>query len=153
MKILVPVDGTESALRAVDHVIASRGWLKEAPEVLLLNVQWRIASGNVKLFISRHTVEDYYREHGLAALAGARARLEKAGMAYTYHVSVGSPAQAIVEYAARQGVDQIVLGAGERRSLATLLLGSVADRVTHLAGVPVLVVRVPGAEAIPAANQ
>lgn len=141
MKFLIPVDGTESALAAVDHVIASRQRLKQTPEVLLLNVQWRIASGNVKLFISRQTVEDYYREHGLAALAGARKRLEAAGMAYTYHVSVGSPAQAIVEYAVRQGVDQIVLGAGARRSLTTLLLGSVADRVTHLAAVPVLVVK------------
>lgn len=141
MKFLIAVDGTESALAAVDHVIASREQLKQTPEVLLLNVQWKIASGNVKLFISRQTVEDYYREHGLAALAGARARLEAAGMAYTYHVSVGSPAQAIVEYAARQGVDQIVLGAGGRHSLATLLLGSVADRVAHLAAVPVLVVK------------
>jgi len=141
MKILVPVDGTESANRAVDHVIASRAWLKEVPQILLLNVQWKIASGNVKLFINQQTIDDYYREHGNAALAAARARLDAAGMAYSYHISVGVPSSAIVAYAAEHKVDQIVLGAGEQRTLAALLLGSVVDKVLHLATVPVVLIK------------
>ena len=141
MKILVPVDGTDSAIRAVEYVISSRGWLKETPEVLLLNVQWKIASGNVKLFINQHTIDDYYREQGMAALAGARARLDAAGMAYSYHISVGVPPEAIVAYAAEQGVDHIVLGAGEQRTLSSMLLGSVVDKVLHLAQVPVVLIK------------
>ncbi len=62
MKILIPVDGTESANRAVDYVVAAQRWLKETPRILLLNVQWKIASGNVKLFINQQTIDDYYRE-------------------------------------------------------------------------------------------
>jgi nucleotide-binding universal stress UspA family protein len=141
MKILIPVDGTESANRAVEHVIASRAWLKETPQVLLLNVQWKIASGNVKLFINQQTIDDYYREQGTAALAEARARLDAAGMAYSYHISVGVPANAIVAYAAEHKVDQIVLGAGEQRTLSALLLGSVVDKVLHLATVPVVLIK------------
>ena len=141
MKILIPVDGTESANRAVEHVISSRNWLKETPEVLLLNVQWKIASGNVKLFINQKTIDDYYREQGMAALAGARARLDAEGMAYSYHISVGVPANAIVAYAAENKVDQIVLGAGEQRTLSTMLLGSVVDKVLHLAEVPVVLIK------------
>ncbi len=141
MKILIPVDGTESANRAVEYVISSRSWLKETPQVLLLNVQWKIATGNVKLFINQQTIDDYYREQGMAALEGARARLDAAGMAYSYHVSVGVPANAIVAYAAENKVDQIVLGAGEQRTLSTMLLGSVVDKVLHLADIPVLLIK------------
>jgi nucleotide-binding universal stress UspA family protein len=141
MKILIPVDGTESANRAVDHVIASRDWLKELPQVLLLNVQWKIASGNVKLFISQQTVNDYYREMGMAALATACSKLETAGFPYSYHISVGTPAEAIVQYATEQKVDQIVMSAGGERTLASLLLGSVVNKVLHLSAIPVLLIK------------
>ncbi|MBI1174522.1 MAG: universal stress protein [Sideroxydans sp.] len=141
MKILIPVDGSDSAVHAVEHVIASRGWLKETPEVFLLNVQWKITAGNVKLFIDQDTVNDYYREQGLLALAAARQKLDAAGMAYTFHISIGTPAEAIVQYAAEQQVDQIALGARGENTLSTLLLGSVVNKVLHLAKLPVLVVR------------
>lgn len=141
MKILLPVDGTESASRAVEYVVASRNWLKEAPQVMLLNVQWKIASGNVKLFIDQQTIDDHYREQGLAALAKAREMLDAAGMAYSYHISVGEPAEAIVQYATKQEVDQIVLGAGKQRTLSSLLLGSVTNNVLRLAMQPVLVIK------------
>ena len=141
MKILIPVDGSESAVHAVEHAIASRDGLKEMPQVFLLNVQWKIAVGNVKLFINQDTIDDYYREQGLAALAAARAKLDAAGMPYTFHLSIGTPAEAIVQYADEQQVDQIVLGARGQNSLSTLLLGSVVDKVLRLARQPVLVVR------------
>ena len=141
MKILIPVDGSASAVHAVEHVIASRAWLKHEPEILLLNVQWNIAVGNVKLFINRDTLDDYYREQGLAALGVAREKLNAADMAYTYHVSIGTPAEAIVQYAREQQVEQIALGARGQGSVSTVLLGSVVDKVLRLSPVPVLVVR------------
>ncbi|MBI4938567.1 MAG: universal stress protein [Nitrosomonadales bacterium] len=141
MKILVPVDGSGGAARAVDHVIAAASLLKEAPQIFLLNVQWNIASGNVKLFINQETINGYYREQGMAALAQARRKLDDAGLAYTYHISVGTPAEAIVQYAKEQQVDQITMGAQGEGTLSALLLGSVVNKVTHLATVPVLVVK------------
>ena len=141
MKILIPVDGSASAVHAVEHVIASRDWLKQAPEVFLLNVQWNIAAGNVKRFIDQDTINDYYREQGLAALAAVREKLDAAGMAYTYHVSIGTPAETITQYEAEQHVDQIVIGARGQGSVSTLLLGSVVDQVLRLSPLPVLVVR------------
>ena len=141
MKILVPVDGSAGAERAVDHAIATASQLKETPQIFLLNVQWNIASGNVKLFINQETINGYYREQGMAALARARKKLDDAGLAYTYHVSVGTPAEAIVQYAGEQQVDQVIMGAQGEGTLSTLLLGSVVNKVTHLATVPVLVVK------------
>ena len=141
MKILIPVDGSPGAARAVEYVITSVAWLKEAPQVYLLNVQWKLASGNVKLFIDKDTINDYYREHGMAALSDVRTRLDKAGLPYSYHISVGAPAEAIVQYAQEQHVDQIVMSAHGEDTLANLLLGSVASKVAHLAKIPILLVK------------
>ena len=141
MKVLIPIDGSAAATHAVDHVIASVAALKKAPQVFLLNVQWKLATGNVKLFINQDTINDYYREQGMAALADARAKLDAAGLAYSYHISVGTPAEAIVQYAQEQGVDQIAISAHGQNTLSDLLLGSVASKVAHLAKVPVLLVK------------
>ena len=141
MKVLIPVDGSASANRAVEYVIASVAWLKEVPQVHLLNVQWKLASGNVKLFINQDTINDYYREQGMAALAEARAKLDAAGLAYGYHIAIGTPAEAIVQAAQEQRVDQIVMSAHGQSKLSEMLLGSVASKVALLARLPVLLVK------------
>ena len=141
MKILIPIDGSPSANRAVDQVITTASLFKEAPQIFLLNVQWNIASGNVKLFINQETINDYYREQGMAALASARKKLDAAGLAYTYHISIGTPAEAIVQYAQEQKADQITMGAHGQDALSALLLGSVVNKVAHLATMPVLLIK------------
>lgn len=141
MKILIPVDGSTGANRAVENVISSVAMLKEVPQIFLLNVQWKLATGNVKMFISHETINDYYREHGMEALSAARSSLDAAGLAYTYHVGVGTPAEAIVQYAQEQKIDQIVMGARGESNLSQMLLGSVAGKVAHLAPMPVLLVK------------
>ena len=141
MKILIPVDGSAGANRAVDYVISSLSWLKEAPQVFLLNVQWKLATGNVKLFISQDTINDYYREQGMEALTPACQKLDAAGLAYNYHISVGTPAEGIVQYAQEHAVDLIALGAHGQETLSSLLLGTVADKVARLASVPVVLVK------------
>jgi nucleotide-binding universal stress UspA family protein len=141
MKILIPVDGSANAQRAVDHVIKNAAALKELPQVLLLNVQWNVAAGNVKLFINQQTIEDYYREQGMAALQAARAALDAAGLSYHYHISVGTPAEAIAQYAQQQNVDQIVMGRQGQGAVQSLLLGSVVNKVLHLTNHPVLLIK------------
>jgi nucleotide-binding universal stress UspA family protein len=141
VKILIPIDGSASAGRALDHVIGMLEWLKEPPELFLLNVQWNLSAGNVKLFIDQKTINDYYREQGLAALAAAREKLEKAGLAYTYHISIGSPAEAIAEFAKSQNIDQIVMGRKGQGSFSTFLLGSVVNKLLHLTEAPVLLIK------------
>lgn len=140
MKILIPVDGSANAQRAVEHVIKSVVAMKALPQLLLLNVQWNVATGNVKLFIDQQTIDDYYREQGIAALKSAREALDAAKLPYQYHISVGTPAEAIAQYAAEQGVDQIVMGRQGQGGLQSLLLGSVVNKVIHLVKSPVLLV-------------
>lgn len=141
MKILIPVDGSPSSIHAAEWVIKSIAWLKEMPQIYLINVQWKLASGNVKMFISQQTIDDYYQEQGLAALAEARKKLDAAGLTYHYHISIGTPAEAIVQYAGEQKIDQIIMGAHGQNPLSTFLLGSVVNKVLHLADIPVLLIK------------
>lgn len=141
MKILIPIDGSDYAMHALDYVVSNMTSFKEAPQLFLLNVQWKLASGNVKLFINQQTIDDYYREQGMEALATARRKLDEAGLAYTYHISVGTPAEAIVQYAREQHVDQIAMSAHGQTRLSDLLLGSVVSKVLHLATMPVLLIK------------
>ena len=141
MKILIPVDGSANAQRAVEYVINNIAAFKEPPQLLLLNVQWNVATGNVKLFIDQETINDYYREQGMAALQVARQTLDAASLPYQYHISVGTPAEAIVKYATEQDVDQIVMGRQGEGGLQALLLGSVVSKVLHLATMPVLLIK------------
>ncbi|TAN82690.1 MAG: universal stress protein [Gallionella sp.] len=141
MKILIPVDGSANAQRAVEYMVNHIAALKEPPQLLLLNVQWNVATGNVKLFINQETINDYYREQGMAALQSARAALDAAALPYQYHISVGTPAEAIVQYANEQDADQIVMGRQGQGGLQSLLLGSVVNKVLHLASRPVLLIK------------
>lgn len=141
MKILIPIDGSANAQHAVDYVVKNIALLKDRPQILLLNVQWNVATGNVKLFINQDTINDYYREQGLAALASARAMLDAASLPYQYHISIGTPAEAIAQYAGEQAVDQIVMCRQGQGGLQSLLLGSVVHKILHLTEIPVLLVK------------
>lgn len=141
LKILLPVDGSECAMRAVRQVIAMRELMRGPIEVHVLNVQLPVASGAVKMFISPQQLKDYYRDEGLAALKDARAVLDQHGLPYQHHIGVGDLAATIVEYAREKGCGQIVMGTHGRGKLAGAVLGSVAAKVIHLADVPVLLIK------------
>jgi nucleotide-binding universal stress UspA family protein len=138
-KILIPVDGSANAERAVAHVIAMirKG---RAVEVHLANVQPPLRE-NVTRFIARSEIEDYHREEGEKALAGAKARLAAAGIACTTHIGVGPAAETIADFAQDVGADEIVMGTRGLGGLAGLLLGSVATEVIREAKVPVTLVK------------
>ena len=141
MKMLLPVDGSENSLRAVQQVIAMKEQYSEPIEVHLLNVQLPVASGAVKMFISQQQLNDFYRDEGVAALKDARALLDQAGVSYQHHIGVGDLAGTITSYAKDKQCRQIVIGTRGRGSLAGALLGSVTTKVIHLADVPVLLIK------------
>ena len=141
MKMLLPVDGSENSLRAVQHVIAMKEQYSDPIEVHLLNVQLPVASGAVKMFISQQQLNDFYRDEGMAALKEARALLDQAGVSYQHHIGVGDLAGTITSYAKDKQCRQIVIGTRGRGSFAGALLGSVATKVVHLADIPVLLIK------------
>lgn len=140
LKMLVPVDGSESSGRAVDHLIRKLGSYKDAAEIHLLNVQQPV-SGDISAFVSRDVIAGFHREEGMKALAPARQKLDAAGVKYRHHIGVGDPAETIAKYAKEKGVDQIFMGTRGMGGVSNLVLGSVATKVIHLSPVPVLLVK------------
>jgi nucleotide-binding universal stress UspA family protein len=140
LRILLPVDGSENALRAVDHAIKKAAWYKEPPEIHLLNVQHPL-HGEVGMFLDADQVRAFHHDEGAKALASARELLDKAGIPYLVHIGVGNSAEVIVQYAKEKACDQIIMSARGLGSVAALLLGSVATKVIHLSEIPVLLVK------------
>lgn len=141
MKILLPVDGSECALRAVDQLIGHGDWFRDLPEIHLLHVHAPIPIGRVQAHVGAETLHAYYLEESQQQLAAAQERLDAAGRFHTTHIHVGLPAEVIAKVAGDLGCDLIVMGSHGRSAMAGLLLGSVATRVLHLVSCPVLLVK------------
>jgi nucleotide-binding universal stress UspA family protein len=137
---LVPVDGSETSLKAVAWIIAHLGDWKVAPMLHLLNVQPTLPR-DIARFINAEQIQDFHREEGLKALALAEQQLKAAGLAPQLHVAVGDSAETIVEFAAGKQCDQILIGTRGHTGLGGTLLGSVASKVAHLTHMPLLLVR------------
>lgn len=140
-KILLPVDGSDNSLRAVQAAIELAKEATEAPEIHLLNVQLPIISGDVKMFVSEEQIKAYYHDEGIKALARARAALDAAGVPYHYHIGVGPVAETIAAYAKEKDCNQVIMGARGLGLLTGLLLGSVSTKVTHLVDIPVTLIK------------
>ena len=142
MKLLIPVDGSDCALRAVAHAIKMIGACAghDKPEVHLINVQPSLR-GAVGMFIESEDIKDYHREEGLKALETARKLLDEAGLEHTIHIDVGTPAQVIDRYARELGVEQIVMGTRGLGNISDIVLGSTSDELLRLTRLPVLLVK------------
>lgn len=142
LKLLVPVDGSESSGRAVDHLIKHLGWFKGGVEIHLLNVQQPIPYGDrVSSVIGHDKLDQYHQEEGMAALKNAMHKLDLAKVKYHHHIGVGGEAEVICQYVKEKGCDQIFMGTRGLGSVSNLVLGSVATKVIHLSPVPVLLVK------------
>lgn len=140
LKLLVPVDGSESSIRAIDHLLARVDWFKGPVEIHLLNVQHPL-HGEVGMFLDSGQIRDFHREEGLKALGAARRKLDGAGIAHEFHIGVGDPAEVILQYAREKDCGEIVMGTRGLGTIASLLLGSVASRIIQTSEVPIVLVK------------
>lgn len=139
-RVLIPVDGSDSAIRAVAHVVDLVNH-RASPEVHVVNVQPPIMSGDVGPTVTAEMVHGTRLAAGEEALARARALLDRAGTPYVARILFGAPAETIVRYAEDHRIDAIVMGTRGMSALKSFLLGSVAARVVGLAEVPVTLVK------------
>lgn len=140
MKILVPIDGSEHALKALDHALALAA-AGLAAELVLANVQEAASLYEVVTAHDPTVLAEVKVQAGTHVLDVAQARCQAAGVANQREVAVGDPAPLLVELAEDHGCAAIVMGARGMGAPGVALLGSVADAVLHRASVPVTIVR------------
>ena len=139
-KILVPVDGSPSADRAVAHVISmTKSGI--AAEVHLLHVQPPLELKDIPDIAQPGLVERLGFDEADKAFNNAKKLLAESGVRYSARTATGDPAHEIALYADVHACDQIVMGTRGLGRIKTLVLGSVATKVLHLVGVPVTLVR------------
>jgi len=146
-KILVGVDGSESALKAV-ALAAGLSKAHGAQIVLLHVVQLSaIADQALKMSATEHLKENpkgIMEKLSQDVLDEARARALQAGAAEERISDVttdGDQARRLIEAAKRDEADLIVLGSRGRGRLEGLLLGSVSQKVAALAPCACLIAR------------
>lgn len=141
-RVLLPIDGSECSLRAVQYLLDQRADRSSPanPEIHLVNVQVPF-SGHVGQFINREQIAGFQRDEGAKALQSARALLDANGVQCTAHTEVGWTAEVIVKLADSLHCDHIVMGTHGRRALTELLVGSTTLKVLHLTSVPVVLVK------------
>ncbi|HLU00855.1 MAG TPA: universal stress protein [Burkholderiaceae bacterium] len=139
--ILLPVDGSENSVRAVQRAIEISKEESGDTKLVLVTAVPPIVSGNVKRFFSSEEIQAYYQEEGEKALTPAKAVLDAAGVAYESEVIVGHVAQTVAEYAKKKNADTIVMGTRGLGTVAGMLLGSVTTKVLSLVDIPVLLVK------------
>ncbi len=143
-KILVAVDGSESARRAVEVAIELAKSL--SAELTVLN----ILETPVTPYASDKPVEmdvnepvEAMRTDGERAVPGAASLAEERGVKTVQRVvrHMGSAAEGITAYAKSNDIDLIVVGTRGLGGIRKLVVGSVASGVTGSASCCVLVVR------------
>ena len=143
-RILVPIDGSPTALRGLEHALALAK--VHGARVRVLNVlDERFYVPAVNGFpVNAEAMFESMRAAGREALADAAARARAAGVeAETSLIESAGRyvSEMIVDDAHNCGADLIVMGTHGRRGLNRLLIGSDAERVLHATPVPLLLVR------------
>ncbi len=142
-RILVPLDGTESAEKIIPYVEAlADKFISEVilltavnpmqetyvglPEGVMDEYAWRIDSLRIDSSIYLRQLQDRLRARGVRAMA----------------VLVdGLPATSIADYAEQEDLSLIAMSAAKRGWFSRLIHGSVTDLVQRKTKVPVLVTR------------
>ena len=142
-KVLVPLDGSELAECALNHV---KAMVKDglAGETVLLNII-RVDAPWSELY-GQHFDLNALREAYFAAarkyLDGVAERLGAEGIrAKTEVVEANRPASAITDYAKEKGMDLIAIATHGYTGMKKLMMGSVAQGILHESHVPVLLIR------------
>ena len=143
--ILIAIDGSKSSTKALDA--AADLATKYGGELHILHVvremQVPLTPGLMdayeKLQRQRH---DVLSSAGEQLINQAKRSVEAKGIeAVETDVGSGDPASAIVDYAARNKIDLIVLGSRGLGQVESMFMGSVSRKVSNLAKTNCLIVR------------
>jgi nucleotide-binding universal stress UspA family protein len=140
-KILVAIDGSEAASRALDHA------MKQArcePNAVLhvLNVQPTLSNYTApEIYVTAERIREVAAARAREILDAAAKHLKTAGCQFELEQVEGEPAETIARRAKELGCESITMGTHGLTSIGILFMGSVAQKVVYYADIPVTLVK------------
>lgn len=147
LKILVPIDGSETARKALEYAVDLAK--QTGSTITLLSVIDKSPYYGAQTIppVSTPThlmenLEDYFRQTAEAYIAEAEGLCKTKEVGSLKIIKAGHPVEEIIKAAESSKVDLIVLGSHGRSALGAALLGSVTYGVIHKdTKIPVMVVK------------
>ena len=139
-KILVPLDGSELAEKALDH--AEKLAKPFDAEIILFQVVPLVSIYAAAEFVTPFVVDEKQKEAAQRYLTNLAEELKKRGFRVTAKLKAGSLVAAdIIDFAKESRVDLIVMCTHGHSGITRWALGSVAHKVLTRAETPVLLIR------------
>jgi nucleotide-binding universal stress UspA family protein len=137
-KILIPVDGSSTAGRTLEKIVALKEHFPQQLTLLHVVDVDKLAYRMIPDF-QIEMVRDNAGKAGQQVLEDRTATLTRAGFSVDARLVFGSPRQAICKMANEEGFQLVVIGRRESTGeLRDVLFGSVANYVLHNVTCPVL---------------
>lgn len=138
--ILVPTDGSDASMEALDEAIELAGELGSSIHLLYVVEPTNYAPMNTP----NPDMIESMTQTAETEIDNAVARAEDGGVdSVESTVETGTTHETIISYIDDHGIDLVIMGTHGRTGLDRILLGSVTEKVVRLSPVPVLTVR-PG---------
>jgi nucleotide-binding universal stress UspA family protein len=137
--ILVPIDGSQQANRALDSAIALAQMCSSDVKITVLHV-------NPLLILNEPSIVDnslyeYVEEEGRHIVKPAIERLKAAQIEFSAELKTGDPASVIYHLVDFNQHDLIVMGSRGVGLMSEILLGSVSHKVIQHAHCPVMIIK------------
>ncbi len=137
-KILIAVDGSKEAVRALDYVV-KRKRHGESIEAYIVNVQPAVLPYG--RLVTRSMIRDYQMQESEKVFGKADLKAKQSYLEADTYTEIGAPAECIIEFARKAKCDEIVMGSRGLGGIKGILLGSVVSKVVQISPIPVVVVK------------
>ncbi|RXT15328.1 universal stress protein [Ammoniphilus sp. CFH 90114] len=138
MYILIPVDGSEHSLKALNYAIDMAKAYGD--ELMILNVQPSFETMNTRRFFSKEDIAEYRNQLADEALEQAVRLVEESGLNFIKKLKIGVPKIEICNEVQENDVRCIVMGSRGKGPVIGTVIGSVSYGVLHEAPCPVTIV-------------
>ena len=134
--ILVPVDGSQNALRGVDRAIdIAKASGSTITALYVFQLPWKAGIKFTK------SMEKQSRAKATRAIGVVKQKVEKQGIPFKWKTTGGKPSDSILNVSKGTKADMIVIGARGLGAAKEKFFGSTSNSVMHKSNKPVLIVK------------
>jgi len=142
-QILIATDGSVAAERAANCGVRTVG-VKGAKVYAVYVIDITPYNSIIMDESWKNDTYEQFAKNGLKATAYVEKIAKDAGMEAESVILKGNPAEEIVNFTEKQGIDIIVVGSLGKSGIERFAIGSVSEKVVRNAKIPVLVVHSKG---------